>query len=339
MTIGGTSFQGQANAQANRLRDLQQAVQDLQRQATTQKKHERFSGFGFESLSVQRYRMDLGRLDSYLGNITTASTRIKTMTNSLDFTSKSARELLGAFDTEVLGGEIDVGTIRTIAQNGLAFLQNLVNTELDGRFLFAGSSTQTQPFINDSQLQTTAQTAITDWLNGTQTTAQLIAASEALTTSDLGFDPALSAAGDVSLRIDQTTEVNYTVIGNSNGFEDLMRGFALAANLEIPDELTDVPDLNQFTEVVRYIADTVRRGVDAIDSANARLGSTFTLISSVEESHRQQKALIGGLSDQTENVDTTEVVAKLQILQTQLEASYQITGIVSQLSLVNFLPI
>lgn len=335
--VDGVSFQGKADAQSLRLKSLRQAVQDLQRQMTTQKKYERLSGFGFQSLSAQRYRMDTSRLESYLDNIDHTSTRIKLMTNSMSEAANQGRQLLSALNTEVLGGELDIGTINTIAKNALSFVQSLVNSEHDGRYLFAGSATTSQPFTDKLGLENTYQTQVADWLSGAQTTTQLLNNSDGYTPTQLGFNASLGSAGSVATRIDESVELDYTVIATENGFEDLIRGLSFAANMKLPDPATDVPDLTEFTTVMKNIADTVRRGVAAMDQAVAGLGSKFTLITSMQNSHEQELAMVQSLSDELENVDTTEVVAKLQIAQTQLESSYQITGIVSQLTLVNYL--
>jgi flagellin-like hook-associated protein FlgL len=41
--------------------------------------------------------------------------------------------------------------------------------------------------------------------------------------------------------------------------------------------------------------------------------------------------------DKIENADTTQAITELQQVQTQLQASYQVTRITSELSLVNFI--
>ena len=58
---------------------------------------------------------------------------------------------------------------------------------------------------------------------------------------------------------------------------------------------------------------------------------------SIADRHETDMATLEGLTGNAENIDTTEAIAKLQSVQTQMTASYEITRIVSQLSLVNFL--
>lgn len=337
-TTTGISFLGQSQAQSGRLRELQTLMSDLQRQATTQKKYETMSGFGFDSLRLQRYRMDANSLDTYMSNIGTATTRIDIMNNAMTKASDLGRQLISAISTDVLGGEVDIESIRTIARNNLSFLQSLVNTEVDGRYLFAGSATDTVPVENTLQPNSYYQGQVQDWLNGTITTAQLQANAAGTTPVQLGYDPALSASGNVSIRIDDSTEVDYTVMGNANGFDQIMNALAFAANFELPDAATDVPSVEEFTKVLQGIMNMAQEGVKAMDSAVGQISGKYSLVQTIESTHETDRNLYLKLIDQQENVDTTEVLVQLQSLKTQLEASFQVTNIVSQLSLVNYLP-
>ena len=333
----GVSTLGQSNTQIARLGELQKSMSELQRQLTTQKKHDDYSGFGFESLSLQRSRMEKGHLESYLSNIDNVTTRVKLMSTSLTKVSDIGRQLIESIQSEVRTGNVDVNTMRTLARDALNFFKDVTNTEIDGRYLFSGSSTTTQPINSLNNTNADFQAQITNWLNGTTSTAQLMTDVNAMTTTQLGFDPSLSSSGEVSLRIDDATEVDYTVMGNSNGFDDIMRALGLMANLQAPNPATDTPTNDELNDVLDGILVIAQRGVDAVDAASTMLGSKFNMINSVQEQHEQDLALYENAIAETENADTTEIVAKIQSLQTQLSASYQVTNIVSQLSLINFL--
>lgn len=57
-TTSGLSFLSQSQTQIARLKQLNTTLVDLQRQLTTQKKHENLSGFGVAAQSVQQLRTD-----------------------------------------------------------------------------------------------------------------------------------------------------------------------------------------------------------------------------------------------------------------------------------------
>jgi len=336
MTINNVSFLGQSNAQIGRLKDMNATLADLTRQLTTRKLHEDMSGLGFAAQSVQRYRMDSLRLTTYLDNITGVTTRIKEMDQAMTSSRKAGQQLIDGLTIAVHGGGEEIPSLAQLARDSLAFLQDLTNLNIDGRYLFAGSSTTTQPFIDENLLDANFQQEITDWLNGTNSTAQLLANVEGFTTTDLGFDPALSASGNVAVRVDENTEIDYTVKADSNGIPDLMRALAFMANLTAPGG-GDVPTDADLQQVLTQILGIARRGIEDLDTAATSLGSRFNLIKSLEEGHTQDRATLANLIGENEDADTTEVVAQIQSLQTQLQASYQVTSIISQLSLVNFI--
>lgn len=337
MSTSGISFLGQSQAQSTRLQTLRQQLTDLQRQATTQKKYERMSGFGFGSLRVQNYRMDFNRLESYTSNIDNVNTRIKLMSTSMEQVSTLGRQLASTIGGELLGGNVDMTSIKVVADGALDFIQSLINTNIDGRFLFSGSATNIEPLNSTGPATTVFQADVADWLSGTITTTQLIGNANSYTANQVGFDPGLSAAGPVSIRIDDAAEVDYSVLANMNGFDKILKAITLAANIEIPDPLTDVPNNNDLSDALQGISNLVRQGIEEMDEATASLGGKFNLLNTVQERHNKDLALLQGLIDKEENADTTEVIASMQLLQTQLQASYEITRIVSQLTLVNYL--
>ncbi|MDE1151282.1 MAG: hypothetical protein PW788_02000 [Micavibrio sp.] len=335
-TVNGLSFLNSSQTQTGRLKDLASTLNDLERQMSTSKKYDTLAGLGTDSLSVQRLRMDKNTLDTYSTNIDNATSRINLMSQTMTSASGLASQLVSAINSSVLGGNTDISEITTLAKQGMAFLGDMMNTQLDGRYLFAGSDTTAQPYSDSNTANANMQAQITAWLNGTQTTAQLTANVNAFSASDVGINPALSGSGSVSVRVDTSTEVDYTVKADNSGMQDIMKALALAANLTAPGA-GDTPDATQMNNVLRQIATIAQGGADALNAQNAQIGSKFDLMSSIQDTHKRDAATYETLFSSSENADTTEVVAKVQQLQTQLEASYQVTSIASKLSLVNFI--
>jgi len=336
MTISRVSFLGSSQAQIARLRELNTTLADLTRQISSRKKHATLAGFGADAATVQRNRMDKNRVQIYLDNLTSVTNRIKQMDIAMNSARDAVSQVIEGIATAVHDSVSDVSTLATIAKNALAFVQNLSNLKHDGRYLFAGSDTANAPFQDASTLNANFQTEITDWLNGTNTTAQLVANVNAFTTADLGMNPGLSAAGPVAVRIDDETELDYTVRADQDGFQEIIAALGLMANLTVPGP-GDIPDTSDVEDVMQLVLGKAREGVRKLDNAATRLGSNFNLIKSVQETHKNDVALLDGLISDAEDSDTTEVVAQLNSLQTQLQASYEVTRLASQLSLVNFL--
>lgn len=337
MSAGSISFHGQSISQINRLKSSTAIFTDLQRQLTTQKKFETFSGLGTDSGNVQRYRANIDHVDSYVANIDTVTTRMNLMNDALARIGDLGRDLVNQLTQTQQDAEVDVSTVKTLANDGLNFLRTLINTNIDGRYLFAGSNSQTVPLPDINGIKSQFQTETVNWLSGAQTTAQLLSNANGFSATALGLDPTLSSSGIASIRVDEGQELDYTILATDSGFQDIIRALSFAANLTIPDPSSDIPTGADFRDVLDEITAIANRGVSAINDEQTKLGSKFQLIQGLRENHTQDLKTFQLYVDGKENADMTEVVAKLQSMQTQLQASYQVTQLAGQLSLVNFL--
>lgn len=333
----GISFLGQSTTQIGRLKQLNTTLNDLQRQLTTQKKFDNISGFGAGSYSVQKLRSDNAQLKTFTTNIATVTTRVQIMASSLQQASDSGRMMTDAVSTFYKYGANDLDTIKLVAQQQLDLMRDVSNVQIDGRYLFAGNATDAEPMSNFNQLQLNMQNLVSDWQSGALTTAQFTAAFDAMSDTDLGFNPALSSAGSVTTQIDKNLNLDYTSKATDNGMKDIMRALALASSLQPVNPGGPGPTQQELDEVIKHILGTLETGTTKTDRNQAQLGVHIATIDMVESQHLQDSAMFDKMLIDKENADTTEVVAKLQALQTQLTASYEVTTLTSKLSLINFI--
>lgn len=336
MTISKVSFLGSTQANIARLKDMNATLTDLQRQIASTKKYDTLAGFGVDATAIQRNRTDLGRVQSYLDNISGLTSRITQMNTAMDSTRDAVTQLIDGITTAVRDSSADIPSLKVIAQNALDFVQDLANLKVDGRYLFAGSDSTSAPFTDETVLNNNFQQQLTDWRNGTITTAQLTANVAAMTTADVGMNPGLSASGQVTMRIGETTELDYTVRADVDGFQDIIKALGFMANMQEPAP-GDIPTASELDDVIQNIMNIARAGVEKLDAAATRVGGNFNLLNAVEATHESESAMLQGLIGKMENADNTDVVTQIQALQTQLQASYQVTSITNQLSLINFL--
>jgi flagellar hook-associated protein 3 FlgL len=338
MTItGNISFFAQATSQSNRLNDLRSLMDDLQRQATTQKKFESLSGFGTGTLNLLRLRNEQPLLQSYMDNIDQVSTRMTLMNTSLSKISEVANQMINTINLQRQNGQINVAAVQQQAQQSLKFVEDLINQNIDGHYLFGGSDMTNPPFVDDSTLNSNFQNQIAPWLAGTITNAQIKATTDGFSLTNLGLSAGLPAAGTVTARIDHNLDIDYTIKADQQGFQDVIRALAFAANLTYPDATTDVATPVQYNDLLDHILDMATDGVREVNDTSQQLASKFNLVKSIRENHASDLGVGQTQIDKIENADPTSVLTSMQVLQTQLTASYRITQTVSQLSLVNFL--
>lgn len=336
MTISKVSFLGSTQANIARLKDMNATLTDLQRQIASTKKHDTLAGFGVDATNIQRNRTDLGRVQSYLDNISGLTSRITQMNTAMESARDAVTQMIDGITTAVRDSAADIPSLKVIAQNALDFVQDLVNLKVDGRYLFAGSDSSSAPFTDENILNNNFQQQVSDWLTGVSTTAQLTANVEAYGTADLGMNPGLSASGPVTMRIGESTEMDYTVRADVDGFQDIIKALGFMANMQAPGA-GDIPTQAELDDVIQGIMNMARAGVEKLDAAATRVGGNFNLLNAVEANHESDLAMLQKLVGKMENADTTDVVTQIQALQTQLQASYQVSSIVNQLSLVNYI--
>ena len=144
--------------------------------------------------------------------------------------------------------------------------------------------------------------------------------------------------GTVVARVDDGTTVRYGVQANESGLAGLVRSLSVMATATFPN---DDP-----TSSERFDAMAVRQ-VDRLSTANANqpgsikviaveMGMAHSTIANVAERQRVHKSQLETLLADLELVSVEEVAMEMLSLKTRLEASYQATALVAQLSLVNY---
>jgi len=337
MTVSSSvSLLAQSQAQSARIKQMRALFDDLQRQATTQKKYDTYAGFGADARSVQSLNNAQPILQSYLDNIDKVSGRITQMTDGMSRITELAQQVATALQGSGRDEDGGIDNIVDIAKQNLQFIQDILNQSYDGRYIFGGSDVTTPPYRDSNTTNMTLQAQITNWLNGGATTNQVIAANGSMTASQLGLSPGLSAAQPLTARVGNNTDVDYTYKADDPGMQQILRALSLAANLKAPGS-GDTPTGADLTTLMSSLANTALDGISQVKESTKGLSGKFSLIGSIKDSVNADLNLTQSQLDKLENTDPSQVLMSMQVLQTQLQASYQVTQISSQLSLVNYL--
>ena len=326
----------QSRTQSKRLTDLGRELDNLQRQVTTGKKYDSYTEFGTQAYTLQNIKTQTPKIEAYIDNIDKAGTDMEQMTRLMEKVSEVAnnvKEAVNLRESDTAGIE----SLAEFAQANLDFLKDILNEKgLDGNYLFAGGNLSEQVFVNDSSLNTNYSNEVTAWLNGTNTTNQLTANSDAFNSTTLGFSTALDTATGRNTQIDDNLTVDYSIKGNIEGIQNIIRAVALVANMEYPGP-ADVATEDEVDTIFQYASSTLSAGVIQTNDEVQNLSSKFSFINSIKENHQNDLEVYLKQTDTIENVNPSEALLQMQLLRTQLETSYQVTSIVSELSLVNFI--
>lgn len=143
----------------------------------------------------------------------------------------------------------------------------------------------------------------------------------------------------VTARVGEGTTVGYGVQANEMGFVNLIQTLAAVAVQDFPD--SDPTSEARYTSMMSRnasrLADTRDNNPGSLAAITVELGLAQSTTGAVAERHTAHSAQLGNMLEQIEVAPTESIAMEILALKTRLEASYQTTALLSQLSLVNYL--
>ncbi len=374
--MASISTLGQSLNQIARLKVQQQNLGDLQLQISSGKKTQKLSGLGNDIIRTVRSRAGINSLETYIDNIKNADRRLKMMQNSIAEIKAQATNISSGISTAIQEGDYpDLESIKQMTENVYNFVIDAMNKKDGERYLFSGGDTSQMP-INDTGLYgsflgtfipdeadisnppLSASGLVGQWGDGSITTEEFIASYNAVSDTVLGFSNALTTdtAGKTTVRVNDGSEFDYTTLANDTSMRDIVKILGILKSLppveHAPGALNDPLATNlaedtapfpprekqeNFFKVVNDLAAQLNKAITNLDKETYKLSQVQAQINIVKESHTNQINAYTDIVTDVENIDLTEASAKILQIQTQLEASFQVTSLVSQLTLVNFL--
>lgn len=154
-------------------------------------------------------------------------------------------------------------------------------------------------------------------------------------TGENGTDP---ARGTAVAGIDQSISVQYGARANEDAFVAQLKNIAVYAavttNASNPNANGQLTALN--SRIVDNLA--VHPGTQSIQDIQADFAGAQSAIQIAKDRQTQTGSIAQSMLDSIEGINDNEVATKILALQTSLQASYQTTASLYQLSLLKFLP-
>ena len=329
------SLLGSSTAQGERLADLRQQMDNLSREVTTGQVSDTYSGLGTNAEPLMNLNSQQPMLQSYLGNISTVSNTMTLMNNALSQITNVGNQLVTAIQTQLQNSPTNLQNVQQLAQQGLQTVENMINQNNNGQYLFAGSNGSSPPFVDNSTLNSNFTNQINNWLQ-TGDTPTLLSNINGFSATSLGLSSSLATSGNVTAQISDNQTVDYTINANNAGFMNIIRALTLVANTPYPSG-TDVATGADFENVMNNALTTAQQGVSQVNATAQTLAGKFAQVNAAKTNNTNDLTLVQNQISSLSSADTTTAIAQMQALQTQLTSSYQVTNLVSKMSLVNFL--
>lgn len=293
------------NTLVRRMLTAEAKVAEAQIQASSGLKSTDHQGIADDSGRLVDLESEYTRLERYVDEGEVVSGRIQSMYDAVgsmvDVTNRLRSlitELQGSAASNAAGVQAEIsGMMEEFAA--------LLNTQQEGRYLFAGASTDTKPVSTDAAdypPQTPPSTATTSYYKGDGTITRFQAS-------------------------DQLT-IDYGVTADDPAFEQAMRAFGLLTSMS-----TDPVD----TDAINEASELAAAAVDGMAVVQSTLGTNASALDRTINQHLDTQLVLEEQVDDLRNVDLAEATARLSQLQASLEVTVQIMSILNENQLFNYL--
>jgi flagellar hook-associated protein 3 FlgL len=242
-------------------------------------------------------------------------------------------QLTATTNTPVPAGSFAIGaTPAATAANLQTALTSSVSTLANTSLVAASALEASNNFFDSPPLRVSGSP-----LN---TATSLVAGTTANTVSWYtgGNNPGGARASQVA-QIGSSQTVQYGVQANEQGITSQLKAIAAyAAFSTLPSNTNASAQISALSQSVSHALST-QPGQQSISEIQTDLANVTTTIKATTALQTQTQATLQSLVSNIETVSPDEVATQILALQTSLQASYQTTSLLSQLSLVKFLPI
>jgi flagellar hook-associated protein 3 FlgL len=326
-----------------RLLEVQSEMNQTQMEVSTGKKSDIFSGLRSDTRTSISLSVTKSTTEIYKQNINVAKTRTDTMQTVLKRINDIAVELknaaIEASSVPVTATGSSTAVTKQLAQERLREIASLLNTEVDGRYLFSGFDITNPPMIDPGAigsagtplddiaalapaLDTTAASGTTRYTNITNY----------LNTVANYYTGDTSATNATTVRIDDGTDITYGVRGDDTAIRTVLRGiYALATT-----DLTTAGE-GGYRQILQLSMNDLDAGQAQVTQVSAVLGVRQATMDETYERHSNFLVTLAAQLSDVEDVDAAESLSRMTLLQTNLEASYRLLATTRSLTLSSFL--
>ena len=330
--------------------ETQAKLAEAQKEVTTGRLADVGASLGYKTGQTLSLRQDYDRLKTIIDSNSVVDTRVSTTQTSLTSLTSDAQlfvsQLIAARNTDT-GPKV----VQAQATATLNSFTDLVNTAIDGAYVFAGINADVKPIANYQDPGSPNSQAVANAFQATFGTTQSDPANSSITAadmqafldgpfSDLFEEPAWStdwsSASDqnVKSRISPTELIETSTNANNVGIRKLAKAYAMISDLGIQN-------LNQaaYQTVVDKAVQLAGEAVQDLAQEQSRLGTTQERMKTANDRMTIQTDIMTKHIDQLEAVDPYEASTRVSQLMNQVETAYAMTARIQGLSLLKYLPI
>ena len=285
----------------NNILNSQKRVFDGQIQAATGKVSQTYSGIAQETKRLLDLEGNLLQTRQYVKSNTIAISRLERMDSALTGMFDEASRVRALLIQKLSDSTGDAGALSTEAGHILDSVAGLLNTNEDGRFLFAGTITNVSPVVVPIPDPTTFGVPDTTYYRGDSV--------------------------ELSTRAADGLTVDTGMTGDRMGFRRLIGGLKGAIEGDITGSFT----------LLDQSLSLINQAITDLSDFRNEVGSRLSALSEANVRHQDFELYLENQISDIENADITQVMTRLSSDQLVLEASFMTVARLSSLNLAQFL--
>lgn len=371
-TIGATgpSDYGMLGSLVSNAVSVKQKLDTLTNQASTGLVSNTYAGLGSGAPVSLDLRPQIANLQTWQNNVNAATGPMGVAQATLTQIESIASNFYAQLNNVQSVSTSEVDSIAANARDALSQVANLLDSQYGGTYVFAGQDTGNAPVPDPDHILTSGfyqqiNTAVGNLaVNGAAVTANATyatAVSNAAGTSPFStwlsqpYANVRAALPTVQVGQSQTETVgipasangliptsstaSITIAGgppSSTGsyMRDVLRALATIGSLS-SSQANDTG----FADLVQDTRASLSGAVTAMTQDAGVLGDTQLSINTTQTQLSQTQTALTAQVSNAENVDMASTLSQLSLVQTQMQASYQLITSMSNLTLVKFLPV
>ncbi|WP_237479979.1 flagellar hook-associated family protein [Lichenibacterium dinghuense] len=345
MTTSMTSISSYALTASPRLTVMQAqaALSKAQVELSSGKLADIGLGLGSSTGTYVSLGAQASRLQSIKDSNATTATTLTAATTGLDALRTTASAFLASLTQAASAGSTQ-GALVTTASANLDALTSTLNTTVGGNAIFAGIDSADPPmtaYTAGSPAQTAVSGSYAATFNGqdpsTITQAQMqsyLGGSFANLFTAAQYEQTWSTASDTvaTAQISTTETVATSVSANADPFRQLAQAYTMVKEYGGSDMGSGAAKA-----VIASATQLVSTALAGLTSLEAGVGQSQSAVSDANDRMTTQIGYLSTQSSDLVGVDPSALATRISGLQTQIQASYEITSQLQQLSLVNYL--
>ena len=350
-TLQGTLFRQRATLMMNN--ELHKAEKEL----ATGRHADTFAALGARASEAMDLRSRVSDAEGQIESNKFLENKLGLMSSTLGFVRESTQDILESAITNRDATTESAKFLQQTAKAAFDTIAGYLNTEYRGEALFAGVDSDKSAVNAWTKADGTTGLSPKDVLDTIAAGGPIDAADAAAKLAEINnvFDStATNPAHDyeetffngtplmngatanprVTARISDDVTVTYGVQANDPAIRDVMKGLALLASVDA----SEISDPEAYTAWVGAAADALGSGLSGVLEMEASLGAMESQIATTIDRDQSRLDVLNTQLGNLESVDAYDAATRLNLLQTQIQASYAVTARLSQMSFLNFMP-